>query len=419
MPLSELTTLRVGGPARRIARADSAEEAVEVVSGADAAGEPVLVIAGGSNLLIADRGFDGHRAAGCGGGVAGSDGATTACASTWAWGALGRRRRLLRDPRARRRRVPVGDPGLGRRHADTERRRLRAGGRRTIVSVRAYDRRTARSRAEPQPCGFALPVERVQARGAGRAGRCRSCSSAARWRCRSLRRAGARMGVAAQEPPRRWARCAKPCWGCGAARGWCSTRGTPTRFTAGSFFTTRSSPPRRSPRSGGRAGGGPVPGAGRAGQDVGGVAHRARRVSPRLRRWACRDLQQAHARDHQPRRREQRRAGGARARDARRRARRVRGGAGSGADPGRDRALKCRDPSSADAGSSPAVLAGEERRPLADGARKQQHFCSACKRRPRPAAAPRSRRACRSPPSGSSWARSPCAPSLHGSSSVS
>jgi UDP-N-acetylmuramate dehydrogenase len=57
--LSELTTLRVGGPARRLITAQTIEEVVEVVGGADAEGEPLLIIAGGSNLLIGDQGFDG------------------------------------------------------------------------------------------------------------------------------------------------------------------------------------------------------------------------------------------------------------------------------------------------------------------------------------------------------------------------
>jgi len=49
-PLAELTTLRLGGPARR--RVDAGLEAavVETVKAADAAGEPLLVIAGGSNM---------------------------------------------------------------------------------------------------------------------------------------------------------------------------------------------------------------------------------------------------------------------------------------------------------------------------------------------------------------------------------
>jgi UDP-N-acetylmuramate dehydrogenase len=59
VPLAELTTLRVGGPARRLVRADTPEEVVETVAAADAAGEPLLLLAGGSNLLIGDAGFDG------------------------------------------------------------------------------------------------------------------------------------------------------------------------------------------------------------------------------------------------------------------------------------------------------------------------------------------------------------------------
>jgi UDP-N-acetylmuramate dehydrogenase len=57
--LAELTTLRVGGPARACVEASTAEELVDVVRRLDAAGEPVLLVAGGSNLLVADAGFDG------------------------------------------------------------------------------------------------------------------------------------------------------------------------------------------------------------------------------------------------------------------------------------------------------------------------------------------------------------------------
>jgi UDP-N-acetylmuramate dehydrogenase len=59
LALSELTTLRVGGPARTLVTATTADELVAAVASADAAGEPVLLIGGGSNLLIADAGFDG------------------------------------------------------------------------------------------------------------------------------------------------------------------------------------------------------------------------------------------------------------------------------------------------------------------------------------------------------------------------
>ena len=59
VPLSGLTTLRLGGPARRLVEARTADELVEAVAAADAAGEPVLVVAGGSNLVIGDDGFAG------------------------------------------------------------------------------------------------------------------------------------------------------------------------------------------------------------------------------------------------------------------------------------------------------------------------------------------------------------------------
>jgi UDP-N-acetylmuramate dehydrogenase len=57
--LSDLTTLRLGGPARRLERAGSEEELLDAVRAADASGEPLLLLAGGSNVVVADDGFDG------------------------------------------------------------------------------------------------------------------------------------------------------------------------------------------------------------------------------------------------------------------------------------------------------------------------------------------------------------------------
>ncbi|MGA2009822.1 MAG: UDP-N-acetylmuramate dehydrogenase [Solirubrobacteraceae bacterium] len=57
--LSELTTLRLGGRARRVVEAAEDDEIVATAAAADAAGEPLLVLAGGSNLVIGDDGFDG------------------------------------------------------------------------------------------------------------------------------------------------------------------------------------------------------------------------------------------------------------------------------------------------------------------------------------------------------------------------
>lgn len=58
-PLGPLTTLGLGGPADRLLRARSREQLVELITAADAAGEPVLLLAGGSNVVIADEGFRG------------------------------------------------------------------------------------------------------------------------------------------------------------------------------------------------------------------------------------------------------------------------------------------------------------------------------------------------------------------------
>lgn len=59
VPLAPLTTLRVGGPARRLVTATSTDELVDAVREVDDADEPLLILSGGSNLVIADAGFDG------------------------------------------------------------------------------------------------------------------------------------------------------------------------------------------------------------------------------------------------------------------------------------------------------------------------------------------------------------------------
>src|SRR6266567_3304584 len=59
VPLSGYTTLRLGGPAARLTEARTADEVVAAVREADAAGEPLLVLGGGSNLVVSDEGFPG------------------------------------------------------------------------------------------------------------------------------------------------------------------------------------------------------------------------------------------------------------------------------------------------------------------------------------------------------------------------
>jgi len=57
--LAPYTTLRVGGPARTFQEVTTDAEFISAVAGADDRGSPVLLIAGGSNLVIGDEGFPG------------------------------------------------------------------------------------------------------------------------------------------------------------------------------------------------------------------------------------------------------------------------------------------------------------------------------------------------------------------------
>jgi UDP-N-acetylmuramate dehydrogenase len=59
LALSGYTTLGLGGPAGRLIEAADEASLVSAVLDADRAGEPVLVLGGGSNLVVADEGFGG------------------------------------------------------------------------------------------------------------------------------------------------------------------------------------------------------------------------------------------------------------------------------------------------------------------------------------------------------------------------
>ena len=59
MRLSELTTLRTGGPAAQAVAAATIEETVDAVRSADASSRALLLIGDGSNLVAPDEGWDG------------------------------------------------------------------------------------------------------------------------------------------------------------------------------------------------------------------------------------------------------------------------------------------------------------------------------------------------------------------------
>src|ERR1700756_14921 len=58
-PLAPFTTLGVGGPARWFIKATREDEIVEAAAWGNERGIPLFVLGGGSNLVVADGGFDG------------------------------------------------------------------------------------------------------------------------------------------------------------------------------------------------------------------------------------------------------------------------------------------------------------------------------------------------------------------------
>jgi UDP-N-acetylmuramate dehydrogenase len=59
IPLASFTTFHIGGPARFFTRIKNAEELTQALAHATQHGLRVLVLGGGSNILISDAGFDG------------------------------------------------------------------------------------------------------------------------------------------------------------------------------------------------------------------------------------------------------------------------------------------------------------------------------------------------------------------------
>ncbi|MEZ5191584.1 MAG: hypothetical protein R2734_03000 [Nocardioides sp.] len=171
MPLRDHTTLR-GGPAARWVEAATEVDLVGAVQRADEAGQPVLVLGGGSNVVVPDEGFPGsvvHVAtvacvrtstrdleaetlAACGGGVS----LTVAAGESWTtWS-----------------RTPSSEAGwafeapsaslLGGRHPDPECRRLRPGGGRHGGSG-PHLGPTAPSAPSPWPTALRLPHQSLKA----------------------------------------------------------------------------------------------------------------------------------------------------------------------------------------------------------------------------------------------------------------
>ena len=166
VPLAPLTTLRIGGPAGRVVTAESDDELVAAVR---EAGDTALLLAGGSNVVIADAGFDGTvvRVATRGVEVTERNGGVRLdVAAGEAWDALVER--SVRDGFAGFECLS-GIPGSV---GATPIQNVGAYGQevaRTVVSVRAYDRVSDEVvDLAPDACGFAYRSSRFKDADRGR-----------------------------------------------------------------------------------------------------------------------------------------------------------------------------------------------------------------------------------------------------------
>jgi UDP-N-acetylmuramate dehydrogenase len=154
--LAGYTTLGVGGPAARFVDAGTDEQVIAEVRDADATGEPVLVLGGGSNLVVADEGFPGtvvHVATGGVSIVSDDDGGVTvAVAAGEDWDALVER--CVAEGLSGIECL-AGIPGLA---GATPIQNVGAYGQEvseTVVTVRAYDRlRDTIATLANADCGF-------------------------------------------------------------------------------------------------------------------------------------------------------------------------------------------------------------------------------------------------------------------------
>ena len=117
----------VGGAARWFVRADDAQDVAAAHGWCEEQGIPWFVLGGGSNVVIADQGFDGLVLQIAIEGISITRDAGDTLVRAGAGEELGPGRGDGRRSRTCRRRMPVRHSGYRRRHAHSERRRLRSG----------------------------------------------------------------------------------------------------------------------------------------------------------------------------------------------------------------------------------------------------------------------------------------------------
>ena len=239
-PLSGFTTLRTGGPAERLVVAETDAELIEAISTADAAGEPLTILGGGSNVVVTDEGVPGTVVLVRTRGVEVS---VDACAGAWVTVAAGEpwddlvARTVAEEWSGIE--ALSGIPGLT---GATPIQNVGAYGQEvadTIARVTAYDRTARRIEViAAGDCGFAYRTSRFKADPGRRVILSVTFQlplgsmSAPVGYAELAARLGSLWGIG---PPQ--ATSARPCSTCGAARGWCSPPRITTRGASG-----RSSP---------------------------------------------------------------------------------------------------------------------------------------------------------------------------------
>jgi UDP-N-acetylmuramate dehydrogenase len=166
--LADHTTLRLGGPVDRFVSARTTDELVEAVSAADAAGEPCLVLGGGSNLVIADEGFRGTVVEIATSGVATDVGDDPSCGGAMVTVAAGESWDAFVATAVDRRWIGIealaGIPGLV---GATPIQNVGAYGQevsQTIATVRVWDRKLNGVRTFANAdCGFGYRISRFKA----------------------------------------------------------------------------------------------------------------------------------------------------------------------------------------------------------------------------------------------------------------
>ncbi len=162
--LADHTTLRLGGPAADYVQVRSEADLIEAVASADAAGTPVLLLGGGSNLVVADEGFEGRVVEVA---TTGIDGGGDACGGAWVSVAAGEDWDGFVAHAVQQRWIGVealsGIPG---RVGATPMQNVGAYGQevaQTIARVRTWDRtdRTVRTFAAAD-CGFGYRTSRFK-----------------------------------------------------------------------------------------------------------------------------------------------------------------------------------------------------------------------------------------------------------------